>query len=78
MMQRYVVVLTRPHAHTPSWRAEVVEARTPTEAVTVALEGERWETEDGRYEAHVGLVDELEKHIANRATETTVTIEVAQ
>lgn len=72
----HVVVLERRDGTLkPARRAEIVEALTPREAVRVALEGERWETEDGGYTARVAALSDLVELRARRATTVEVTVE---
>lgn len=75
-MNRYVVVLERRGVRQHPLAA-MVEARTIDEAVTVALEGESWQTEDGVYDVHVAALDDLEQRVARRHTDTNITVEEA-
>jgi hypothetical protein len=70
----YVVVLVRHAGIVPAKRtSEVVDARTPAEAVDVALDDEYGT--DGQYTAYVVALGDLPTLTATRTTETTVTVE---
>jgi hypothetical protein len=70
----YVVVLERSLGIAPPPRTtELVDARTPAEAVDVALDDEY--AKDGQYTAFVVTLSDLPTLKAVRITETTVTVE---
>lgn len=72
----YAVVLERSDGTRTPWRrAQVVEARAPEEAVRISLEGETWETEDGRYKAYAAVLIGLPVFTARKSTETTIELD---
>lgn len=74
-MNLYVAAFKKRRAdkHPMHYRAEVVEARTPGEAAEAALEGEKYERDDGVFVVNVAELEKLETFTVERRTETAIT-----